>query len=69
MPVADLVAQDNTVEVFLPLPLDGTIDVTATVHIDIDESGGLSPGDWISNELALVTPGNASVVTVGLVQI
>lgn len=69
LPVADLVAQDNTVEVFLPLPLDGTIDVTATVHIDIDESGSLSPGDWISNELAPVTPETASTITVGIVRI
>lgn len=69
VPAAELQSQDNKVEVFLPLPLDGSIDVTAAVHIDVDESGTISPGDWISPELAMVAPGEASEVTVSIVPV
>lgn len=69
VPVGQLATQDNTVEVFLPLPLDGTIDVTATVHIDVDENGAFSQGDWISPELAMVTPESQSNIVVNLVRI
>lgn len=69
LPVAELLQQDNVVEVFLPLPLDGSVDVTATVHIDVDENGVFSQGDWISPELAMVTPAAASAVTVIMIQI
>lgn len=68
LPAADLEAQNNRVELFLPLPLDGSIDVTATVHIDVDENGTFSQGDWISPALAMVTVGTESV-TVEIVQI
>ncbi|MGI9596858.1 MAG: hypothetical protein ACR2QK_11900 [Acidimicrobiales bacterium] len=67
--VAQLLEQENRVEVFLPLPLDGSVDVTATVHIDVDENGSFSQGDWISPEVAMVTPDSASEVTVTMVQI
>ena len=69
MPVEQLAGQGNTVDVFLPLPLDGTIDVTATVHIDVDENGAFSQGDWISPELAMVTPETQSNIVLGLVRI
>ncbi len=69
LPVAKLLEQGNEVELFLPLPLDGSIDVTATVHIDVDENGAFSQGDWISPELAMIAPGEGSQVTVSVVQI
>jgi hypothetical protein len=69
MPVDQLAGQGNKVDVFLPLPLDGTIDVTATVHIDVDENGAFSQGDWISPELAMVTPETQSNIVLGLVRI
>lgn len=69
VPAADLRNQDNQVEVFLPLPLDGSIDVTATVHIDVDESGTVSQGDWISPDLAMVGTGEAASVTVSVVPV
>lgn len=61
VPAGNLAAIDNEVEIILPLPLDGTIDVAATVHIDTDESGGFSQGDWISPDLVLVTPETTTV--------
>lgn len=69
LPVAQLIEQGNQVEMFLPLPLDGSVDVTATVHLDVDENGTFSQGDWISPELAMVTPETSSNVIVNLVQI
>lgn len=69
VPTADLAAMNDTVEIFLPLPLDGSIDVTATVHIDTDESGTFSQGDWISPELIPVTPSTQSGLIAGLVRI
>lgn len=69
LPVAQLRNQGNRVELFLPLPFDGSVDVTATVHIDVDESGGLSPGDWISPELAMVGADPTTPVTVSIVPI
>lgn len=69
IPVDQLAGQNNTVDVFLPLPLDGTIDVTATVHIDVDENGTFSQGDWISPDLAMVTPESQSNIVVDLVRI
>ena len=68
LPAAELQARDDRVELFLPLPLDGSIDVTATVHIDVDENGSVSQGDWISPDLAMVTAG-ASEVTVTIVPV
>ncbi len=69
LPIEDLAAQDHRVEVFLPLPLDGSVDVNAAVHLDIDEDGSFSPGDWISPELVLVTPESAANVVVEVVPI
>ena len=70
LPAADLRSQSDRVELLLPLPLDGSIDVTATVHIDVDESGGFSHGDWISPSLAPVTTESvATGLIVGIVQI
>lgn len=69
LPVAQLIENDHRVDVFLPLPLDGSVEVTATVHIDIDENGVFSTGDWISPELAMVAPGSNPEVTVNVVQI
>lgn len=68
LPAADLAANGNVVEVFLPLPLDGTLDITATVHIDVDENGSFSQGDWISPELTPVNGGDGAV-TVTIVPI
>jgi hypothetical protein len=67
--VAQLVSQSMAVELFTPVPLDGSIDVTATVHIDVDENGAFSQGDWISPNLASVGPGPGSAVSVTMVQI
>ena len=69
LPVEDLRSQDDTVELLLPLPLDGSVDVTATAHIDVDESGSFAQGDWISNELALVTPESAAGIVLRMVRI
>lgn len=69
LPATNLAAQNNQVDVFLPLPLDGSIDVVATVHIDIDENGTFSQGDWISPDLVPVTSQNARAITVIMVQI
>ena len=69
MPIAELAAQDHRVQVFLPLPLDGSVDVNAAVHLDIDENGSFSPGDWISPGLALVTPESASNIVIDVVPI
>lgn len=66
---ADLVARSNRVDMFLPLPLDGSLDVAATAHIDVDENGTFSQGDWISPERVPVTNENAGSVTVIMVQI
>lgn len=60
VPAAQL-AEQPAVELFVPVPLDGSIDVTATVHIDTDESGSISPGDWISPELVPVGPDTSEV--------
>ncbi len=60
VPAAD-VADRTAVDLFVPVPLDGTIEVTATVHIDTDESGSVSPGDWISPELVPVGPDTTKV--------
>lgn len=68
LPASDLQVLGNEVEVFLPLPLDGSIDVTATVHIDVDENGAVSQGDWISPALSMVTSDSTAVV-VEIVQI
>ncbi len=68
LPVAQLVEQQNQVDIFLPLPLDGSVEVTATVHIDVDESGSISQGDWISPALAPVT-GAGDSVTVTMIQV
>lgn len=69
LPVDQLAAQNNMVEVFLPLPLDGSVAITATVHIDVDENGSFSQGDWISPDLVPVTTETASEITVKMVQI
>lgn len=66
---ADLAARNNQVDLFLPLPLDGSLDIVATVHIDVDENGTFSQGDWISPDLAPVTSQNAAAVSVIMVQI
>ena len=66
---ADLRTRGDTVDVVVPLPLDGTVDINAAVHLDVDESGTLSQGDWISSELAPVTAAAAGAVTVRVVQI
>ncbi len=69
LPIAELAAQDHRVEVFLPLPLDGSVEVNAAVHLDIDENGSFSPGDWISPGLALVTSETAPNIVVDVVPI
>ncbi len=60
VPAAQL-AGSSAVDLFVPVPLDGSIEVTATVHIDTDDSGSISPGDWISPELVPVGPDTSEV--------
>jgi hypothetical protein len=62
LPAAELQTQANTVDVYLPLPLDGSVDVNAAVHVDVDESGTVSMGDWISSTLVVVSPDSTEVV-------
>lgn len=69
IPISELAAQDHQVEMFLPLPLDGSIEVNAAVHLDIDENGSFSPGDWISPDLAMVTSESAANIVVDVVPI
>ncbi|MEL7156972.1 MAG: hypothetical protein AAFN30_10275 [Actinomycetota bacterium] len=59
MPVNDLIVAGGEVEVFLPVPLDGSLDINASAHVDVDQDGAISAGDWISTELVLVTPATA----------
>lgn len=60
VPAAELAGR-SAVDLFVPVPLDGTIEVTATVHIDTDDSGSVSPGDWISPEFVPVGPDTSEV--------
>ncbi|MEM9131832.1 MAG: hypothetical protein AAF962_09285 [Actinomycetota bacterium] len=59
MPMSELIAAGNRVEVFLPVPLDGSLDIAANAAIDVDTDGLIGPGDWASTELVLITPETA----------
>ncbi len=59
VPMSELVAAGNRVEVFLPVPLDGSLDIAANAAIDVDGDGLIGPGDWASTELVLITPETA----------
>jgi hypothetical protein len=69
LPVTELRDQGAKVDIFLPLPLDGSTDVNATVHIDVDGNGEVSEGDWMSTEMVLVTGFAGTTVSVPIVQI
>jgi hypothetical protein len=69
LPVDELLDQGAMVEIFLPIPLDGSIDVNAAVHIDVDEDGAVSQGDWVSPDLVLVTAFTGSTVSVPIIQV
>lgn len=57
--VNDFVAGGSRTQVFLPVPLDGSLDIAATAHVDTDSDGTINAGDWISVEQVLVTPDTA----------
>ncbi len=69
LPVEELVANGGRVEVLLPLPLDGSLDINAAVHIDVDQDGLVTSGDWISPDLRLVTPDTVGGLHVGIVPV
>lgn len=59
LPMSELAAAGNRVEVFLPVPLDGSLDIAANAAIDVDDDGLIGVGDWASTELVLITPETA----------
>ena len=70
LPTAELRSQGDQVDLVLPLPLDESINVTATVHVDIDESGTLSQGDLVSPSAVPVSAESvATGLTIEIVQI
>jgi hypothetical protein len=69
MPVSDLRDQGSKVDFFLPIPLEESADVNASVHVDVDGDGQLSEGDWTSPEIVPVSSFGGSTVAVSLIEI
>jgi hypothetical protein len=70
LPTEELRSQGDQVELLLPLPLDGSIEVATTVHIDVDESRSQSQGDWVSpGKIPVTAESAASGLTIEIVQI
>lgn len=66
---AEELANGAEVPVFLPLPLDANVEIAVTVHIDIEDSGSLSTGDFISTQFAYFSTSAERVATVRLVEV
>ena len=67
--VSELRSQGNAVDIFLPVPLDGNVEVNAAVHIDIDMDGVISTGDWISPNIVRVSSFTGLTVSVAVVEV
>ncbi|MEM8926178.1 MAG: hypothetical protein AAGD35_21960 [Actinomycetota bacterium] len=66
MTTAELIEREGRVDVLLPVPLDGTLDLNAAVHVDVDNDGTVTAGDWVSPALSLVTPDAVAALYIGL---
>ena len=70
VPASTLTNDQATVAVPIDLQtVDSGADINVAVLIDSDDSGDASPGDWISNSLALVITNDRMEATVDVVRL
>ena len=67
--VSELRSQGDAVDIYLPVPLDGDVEVNAAVHIDVDMDGVISTGDWISPSIVRVSSFTGLTVSVAIIEV